>query len=65
MAELGPTVSCRHVPRTAYASSGASAAKRPVSGGMPASDAYAMPSGTRTAHTAAAAIRSGRSQRRS
>ena len=39
IAELGPTVSCRQVPRTAYTRSGARAAKRPVSGGMPASDA--------------------------
>ena len=38
-AELGPTVSCRQVPRAAYASSGASAVNRPVWGGIPASEA--------------------------
>ena len=38
-AELGPTVSCRQVPKTAYASSGARAANRPVAGGRPAREA--------------------------
>ena len=37
--ELGPTSSCPHVPNTAYATPAASAAKRPASGGAPASAA--------------------------
>ena len=37
--ELGPTLSCREVPKMAYASGATRAAYKPVSGGMPASEA--------------------------
>ena len=64
-AELGPTKSWRDVPNRAYSTSAGKAVYRPASGGIPATDAYAIASGTSSAHTVRPAITSGVSRPRS
>ncbi len=63
--ELAVTFTWRDVAKTAYAASAANAVTRPVSGGMPASPAYAIATGTITPQLTIPEIPSGRRSARS
>src|SRR4051812_24493632 len=54
-AESGPSTRIREGPNRAYATSTITVVYRPVTGGSPASSAYAMPWGTRSAVSASPA----------
>ena len=62
VAAIGPTTSCRELPKAAYRRSAPGAAYRPTTGETPAIVAYASASGTSTAHTVSPATRSPRIQ---
>ena len=62
--ESGPSTSTRDGPISAYPTRQAIVVYSPVTGGRPASSAYAIPWGTRIAASTTPAIRSKRNQER-